>query len=52
MFFKPTMILLALVVLAIAGLVVYDRTSDCDPGPVTRGVKDLLDERYVTRCGR
>lgn len=50
MFWKPTLVLLLLVLAAVAALVVYDHTGNCEVGPVTRAIKDLFDQTYDTRC--
>jgi hypothetical protein len=49
-FWKPTLVLLALILAAVGALVAYDQMSNCDVGPVTRAVKDLLGQTYSTRC--
>lgn len=50
MFLRPTLVLLGLVLAVVAALFAYDRSSDCDTGPIERGIKDLFDEPYSRYC--
>lgn len=50
MFLRPTLVLLGLILAVVAALFVYDQSSDCDTGPIERGVRDLFDEPYSHVC--
>jgi len=50
MFLRPTLVLLGLILAVVAALFAYDRSSDCDTGPIESGIRDLFDEPYSHYC--